>query len=110
MSFEKYDLEEITKERRQAIAKSIHPISADELKKLADEIFKYADDPWREAVLNFIAEHPGASFHHAVTQDGVNVVYSRENDKGMWFLPGQAKGPLQESGRKTMREIIEHQH
>src|SRR5437016_13753922 len=57
MPFETFDLESLDKERRKAIAKSIRTISAAELKKLGEEIFHYADDPWREAFFRFVAEH-----------------------------------------------------
>jgi hypothetical protein len=107
MAFEKFDFEELTKERRKSIAESIRPISAEELKKLGDEIFKYFDDPWRVAFFDFIAQNPGSTFHHAVTSDGVHIVYCRDKDKGIWFLPGRGKGPLQVRGRQTMKEIIE---
>ena len=110
MPFEKFDLESLTKERRKAIAKSIRTINGDELKKTGQEIFRYADDPWRETFFGFIAENPGATFHHAVTSDGVNIIYCRDKDKGMWFLPGSGMGPLQERGRKVMKEMIEGGH
>ena len=110
MPFEKFDLENLNKERRKAIAKSIRPISADELKKLGEEIFRYVDDPWRETFFGFIAENRGSTFHHALTSDGVNIVYCRDKDKGMWFLPGTGKGPLQVRGRQTMKEMIEGVH
>ena len=100
MPFEKFDLESLDKERRKAIAKSIRTISVEELKKLGEEIFHYADDPWRETFFRFIAENAGATFHHAVTSDGVNIVYCRDKDKGMWFLPGSGMGPLQATGRQ----------
>jgi hypothetical protein len=38
--------------------------------------------------------------------DGVNIVYCRDQDKGMWFLPGSGMGPLQATGRKMMSETI----
>jgi hypothetical protein len=107
MPFEKFDLEALTKERRKAIAKSIRTVSTEELKKIGEEIFRYAEDPWREAFFRFIAENPGASFHHAVTSDNVNIVYCRDKDKGMWFLPGSGMGPLQARGKKVMKEMIE---
>ena len=107
MPFEKFDLESLDNERRKAIAKSIRPISAEDLKKLGAEIFHYADDPWRDAFFRFIAENPGSTFHHAVMSDGVNLVYCRDQDKGMWFLPGSGMGPLQTRGRKVMKEMIE---
>jgi len=110
MPFEIFDLDNLNKERRKAVAKSIHIVNEDELKKIGNEIFHYADDPWRETFFTFIAENPGATFHHAVTSDGYNVIYTRDKDKGMWFLPGSGRGPLQERGRKAMKEIIEHAH
>jgi hypothetical protein len=107
MPFEKFDLEALTKERRKAIAKSIRTVDTEELKKIGEEIFRYAEDPWREAFFRFIAENPGATFHHAVTSDNVNIVYCRDKDKGMWFLPGSGMGPLQARGKKVMKEMIE---
>ena len=107
MPFEKFDLETLTKQRRKAIAKSIRTVDTEELKKIGEEIFRYAEDPWREAFFRFIAENPGATFHHAVTSDNVNIVYCRDKDKGMWFLPGSGMGPLQARGKKVMKEMIE---
>ena len=106
MPFDKIDFESITEERRQSIKKSIRPISVDELKKIGNELFKYADDPWREVYFKFINEHPAATYHHALTTDGVNIIYSADADKGMWFLPGQGVGPLQERGREAMKKSI----
>jgi hypothetical protein len=108
MPFDKFDLEELTKERRKAIAKSIRTVEAEELKKIGEEIFRYAEDPWREAFFRFIAENPGATFHHAVTSDNVNIIYCRDKDKGMWFLPGSGMGPLQARGKRVMKEMIEN--
>ena len=107
MPLDKFDFEQISKERRESIAKTIRTASADELKKLGDQIFPHVDDPWREAFLGFIAQNSGATFHHATTSDGVHILYCREKDKGMWFIPGTGKGPLQERGRQTMRQMIE---
>ena len=107
MAFEKFNLDSLDKERRKAIAKSIRTINVEELKTIGEEVFKYADDPWREAFFRFIAENAGATFHHAIMSDGVHIVYCRDRDKGMWFLPGSGLGPLQATGRKTMKEIIE---
>src|SRR5262249_7720826 len=110
MAFEKFDLESLDKERRKALAKSIRTISVEELKKLGGELFRYADDPWRETYFRFIAENSGATFHHAVASDGVNIVYWRGQDKGIWFLPGSGMGPLQATGRKIMKEMIAGAH
>ncbi len=103
MAFEKFDLENLDKERRKAIAKSIRPISVEELKKLGDEVFRYADDPWRETFFRFIAENAGATLHHAVTSDGVNIVYCRDQDKGWGSLPGGGMGPWRRTGGGVIR-------
>ena len=110
MPLEIFDLENLDKERRKAVAKSIRTISVDELKKLGGEMFRYADDPWRETFFRFIAENSGATFHHAVASDGVNIIYCRDQDKGMWFLRGSGMGPLQATGRKIMKEMIAGAH
>jgi hypothetical protein len=45
-----------------------------------------------------------------VTSDGVNILYCRDKDKGMWFLPGSGMGPLQAKGRQTMKQtsVVHH--
>ena len=110
MPFEIFDLENLDKERRKALAKSIRTISVEELKKLGAELFRFADDPWRETFFRFIAENPGATYHHAVMSDGVNIVYCRDQNKGIWFLPGSGLGPLQATGRKVMKDVISGGH
>jgi hypothetical protein len=107
MPFEKFDFETLSEERRKSVAQTLRVVSVEEMKKMGDQMFKYADDPWRETYFKFIAEHPGATYHHGVTNDGVNVLYSQENDKGLWFIPGSGMGPLQEKGRKAMKQIIQ---
>jgi hypothetical protein len=104
---EQFNFEKLTEERRNSLARTVRPISGPELKALGDELFKHIDDPWRDAYLEFIDSNPGASFYHATTSDGVHLLYCRDRDRGIWFLPGQGKGPLQESGRRTMKELID---
>ena len=107
MPFEKFeDAEAIDNERRKAIAKSIRPISVEELKKLGEEIFDDPGRPWRETFLQLIEENPGGTFHHADAGGGVIVLYSRDADKGLWYLPGSGIGPLSEAGRRMMKEAI----
>ena len=108
MPFEKFeDAEAIDDERRKAIAKSIRIISVEELKKLGEEIFDSPDRPWRQTFLSVVTENPGATFYHASAGEGVIVLYSRDDDKGLWYLPGSGIGPLSEGGRQLMKEAIE---
>jgi hypothetical protein len=108
MPFEKFeDLDAIDRERQKAIAKSIRIINVEELRKLGEEMFDEPDRPWRQAFLQFIAEHQGATFHQASAGKGVIFLYSRDGDKGLWYLPGSGLGPLSEGGRRIMKEAIE---
>jgi hypothetical protein len=107
MPFDKIDIESITAERRKSVAKSIRTISVEELKKLGDEVFHDLDDPWREVFFQFVAEHSNATIHHAISSDGVNMLYCRDEDRGIWFVRGTGKGILSPAGRQMMREGIE---
>src|SRR5215831_7114523 len=106
MPFEKFDLENRDKERRKAIAKSIRVISVEELKKLGEEIFDEPDRPWRETFLQFIPEHPGATFYRASAGEGVIFLYARDEEKGLWYLRGSGIGPLSVAGRQMTKEAI----
>ena len=107
MPFDKFeDVGAIDKERRNAITKSIRIISVEELKKLGEEMFDDPNRPWRDAFLQFIAENPGATFYQASAGEGVIFVYSRDGDKGLWYLPGSGIGPLSIGGRQIMKEVI----
>jgi hypothetical protein len=111
MPFDKFvDIETINKERRKAITKSIRIISVEELKKLGEEIFDSPDRPWRQTFLSLIAEHPGATFYHASAGEGVIFLYSRDQDKGLWYLPGSGMRPLSVAGRQIMKEAIKAGH
>jgi hypothetical protein len=107
MPFEKFeDAEAIDNERRKAIAKSIRIISVEELKKLGEEIFDEPDRPWRQTFLSVVTENPGATFYHASAVEGVIFLYSRDDDKGLWYLPGSGIGPLPQEARQMMKEAI----
>jgi hypothetical protein len=111
MAFEKFeDTESIDNERRKSVAKSIRIIRVEELKKLGEEIFDEPDRPWREEFLRFVAENPGATVHHASAGEGVIFLYSRDNDKGLWYLPSSGLGPLSVAGRQIMKEAVEAGH
>jgi len=111
MPFDKFeDAEAIDKERRKAIEKSIRIISVEELKKLGEEMFDDSDRPWRQTFLEFIGQYSGATFHHASAGRGVVFLYSRDGDKGLWYLPGSGLGPLSEAGRRLMKEAIAASH
>ena len=107
MPFETINMEEITKARRKAIAGSIRTISVEEVKALGERLFPFVDDPWREKFFGFITENAGATFHHATTHDGVQIIYCHAKEKGIWFVPGTGMGPMQPKGLGILKEIVE---
>ena len=99
---------ELSEERRKAVRESLQPISVDELKKvLKEHEEEFVDDPWRDEFVRLVTERPQASFYRAVPQDGVVVFYCRDTDFGVWVLVGSGSGPLDQIGKRLIKEIIE---
>ena len=107
MPFDTINMEEITEARRKAIAASIRTIDIEELKTLGGRLFPFIDDPWRDKFFAFLAENSDATFHHAITHDGVQIIYCRAKEKGIWFMPGTGMGPMQSEGLKALKQIVE---
>jgi hypothetical protein len=103
-------MDEITRERRQAIEDTIDTISIEELKALGEGLFPSIDNPWREKYFAFITENAGATFYHATTHDRIHVIYCHDKNTGMWFLPGSGMGPLQAKGLRILKEVVEGLH
>lgn len=107
MTPENLNMEEITEARRKAIVASIRTIDLEELKALGERLFPFVDHPWREKFFGFIAENTGATFYHATTHDGVQIVACPAKDKGIWFKPGVGNGPMQPKGLAILKQIVE---
>jgi len=107
MPFDKFvDIDKIYDDRRKSVMKSIRIINITELKKLAEEIFHSPDDPWKQTLLQLIAENPGATFYHADAGEGVIFLYCLDVDKGLWSLSASGMGPLSAPARQIMKEAI----
>src|SRR5437667_12596808 len=105
MPFDKFvDIDKIDDDRRKSVTKSIRIINVEELKKLAEEIFHSPDDPWKQTLLQLIAENPGATFYHAEAGQGGIFLYCLAVDKGLWFLSGSGRGRLAARARQLMNE------
>src|SRR5258708_8282743 len=108
MPFDKFvDIDKIDDDRRKNVIKSIRIINVEELNKLAEEIFQSPDDPWKQTLLQLIAENPGATFCHADAGEDVIFLYCREVDKGLWFLTGSGMGPLPAQARQMLKKPID---
>jgi hypothetical protein len=99
------NMDEVTEARREAIRDTVHTISAEEMRSLGESLFPSAEHPWRERFFAFVSENPGATYHHAVTDDNVHILYCGAQERGMWFLPGSGMGPLQAKGLQVMKEV-----
>jgi hypothetical protein len=110
MPSDNLNMEDLTEDRRKAIAESIRTISVEELKSLGEGLFPYLDHPWRKTFFDFLHENAGATFHYATTNDRIHFIYCRAQEKGMWFMPGSGMGPLQPKGLKILKEIVDGKH
>src|SRR5436190_24398504 len=107
MPFESINMNEITEARRKSIATSIRTITVEELRKLGQKIFPLVDHPWRDKFFGFLSENAGETFHHATDSEGVQFIYCRGKEKGMWFVPGTGMGPVQPLGLDIVKKIVE---
>ena len=101
------NFEEILEERRETVTQSIRPITSDEAHALGESLFPIIGDPWRDMFFEFLSEHPEATLHHANLPDGAQLLYSRTQNRGIWYIPGTAKGIIQERGLTILSQILD---
>ena len=109
MSYENPETDVLTEARRKSLSESLRIIGTDELKALGERLFPLPDDPWEEKYSLFLKENAGATFYHGTTQDGFQVVYCHEANKGIWFLQDLGKGRLQPKELDLLKGIVESQ-
>lgn len=107
MQRENLDINDITESRRKSLAQTIQIIDLQKVKSIGEELFRYHDDPWREKFMSFLDENAGTAFHHATTNDNIQILYCHNKNRGIWFMPGVGMGPLQAKGLGIMKEIVE---
>lgn len=93
--------------RRAAVRKTIRLATFDELKKLGEERFAVVTDPWCERYNNFLKEHAGGKIYRAEVPDGAVIVYCRDTEQGVWFLPGSGAGIIQPKGLEVLKQIVD---
>ena len=100
--------EELLDERRKSVQQSLAPVTSSELRTVMKQHDQeFTDDPWREEFIRLITEQPQASFYRAAPQEDVVVYYCRDADFGVWVIPGSGSGPLDEVGKRVIKEAIE---
>lgn len=93
--------------RRAMVKKTIRPVTYEELKTLGEKRFPVATDPWCIRFSEFIQAHKTSKFHRAEIPGGFEIIYCRECDKGVWFLPESGMGIIQPRGLKALAEIVD---
>ena len=93
--------------RRDAIRKTIKPITLAELQELGAKQFPIVTDPWCERYFDFLAKHPADKFYQAISSEGARVIYCRDAGQGIWILPGSGMGILQPQGLQALKEIVD---
>lgn len=93
--------------RRTMIRKTIRPATLEELKKLGEQRFPVVTDPWCERYNEFLKTHPTAKFYRAEIPEGAEIIYCRDADQGLWFLPGKGMGVIQPKGLQMLAEIVD---
>jgi hypothetical protein len=106
MSQDPFDTESLNEARSKSIAKTIEPISVDDLKAIGEQLFPYLDHPWRQQFFQFVSDNANCTFHHATTHDGIEIFYCKDQNKGMWFKPGSGMGPLQDKGLQALQAAL----
>lgn len=93
--------------RRLKLKKTIRPITIAELKTLGEARFPIVTDPWCIRYFEFLNSHPEGSFYRGEIPGDVEVIYCREAEKAVWFLPGKGMGIVQARGREILREVVD---
>jgi len=107
MQDEQLNIKEVIESRRHAVEESLHTISAADVKALTDELFPDVNHPWLEKFAEVVSDPASGTFHHAMVDDRVHILYCHDKGIGMWFIRGIGKAPLQPEELKVMRGIVE---
>ena len=100
--------DELWEERQKGVQESLQPVSLAELKKIMQEHDEeFVGDPWRDEFQRLIETQPQAGFYQALPQKDIVIYYCRDTDFGVWVVPGSGMGPLDENGKRLMKQAIE---
>ena len=107
MENENLNIKAIMESRRRSIDESLRAISVPDLKSLTEDLFPYMDDPWFEMFVNTIEDPTNLRFYHAIVDDRIQLLYCRDKEIAMWFIPGIGKGRLDPEQLRIVKEIVD---
>ena len=93
--------------RKVMIKKTIRPVTREELKKLGEVRFPIVTDPWCIRYNEFLDTHPDSQYYRAEIPEHAEIIYCRDSDKGIWFLPEKGMGIMQSKGLSIMAEVLD---
>ena len=103
------DWPDMTWENREVmIKKTIRPVTRDELRKLGEVRFPIVTDPWCIRYNEFLDNHPDSQYYRAEIPEHAEIIYCRDSDKGIWFLPDKGMGIMQSKGLSIMAEVVDN--
>lgn len=108
MEPENLDIESFIETGRDAVKKSIRPMSLEEVNSLLDSFFPDGSHPWSNTFREFVQENANDTFYHANALDHVQIVYCPAREKGIWFIPECALGILDGMPLKVIKELVNH--
>jgi hypothetical protein len=93
--------------RRAVVRKTIRRATMEELREIGARQFPIVTDPWCEKYHAFLKQHGDAKFYLAESPEGARIVYCRDSDAGVWFLPDSGMGIIQPKGLQVLAEIVD---
>jgi hypothetical protein len=107
MSYDQDWTDDTMETRRAMVRKTIRMATYEELKVLGEKRFPVVTDPWCARFNEFVESHKTSKFYQAEAPGGAEVIYCREADQGVWFLPGSGMGIIQPKGLQLLAEIVD---
>ena len=102
------DTESFTNGRCKAVEQSFRVIGIEELMSLVEKLIKGPRHRWSEFLRWFIQENGDSSFfYHATTDYGIQVIYTRAKEAGIWYVPGVGAQLMQTDALKAMKEFVD---
>ena len=109
MKTENPDVDVILADTGRAVEESIRRITIEKMTVLVEQLFPSWGNPWEEIIFKSFKEKAGDTLYHSVTRDGTHILYSSDNDKGVWFVPNCCVGIMMAQERAAMIKLMEKQ-
>lgn len=107
MSYDDSWPENTLEDRREAVRKSIHPVTLDELRKFGETAFPLVTDPWCEKFNALLKGNAHCRFYRAKSLEGADIIYCKDAHTAMWFLKGSGMGFVQPRGLEIIGRIVD---